>query len=204
MNSQRPPVIGLAGGIGSGKSTVAKLLGDLGCVVCDSDALARQALRDPQIKSTIVQWWGRKVLDGEGEIDRTAVAHIVFADPDQRKRLEQLTHPWIEARRKAMFDHAPPGTPVLVIDAPLLFEAGLDRLCDAIIFVDTPRNVRLDRVQATRGWDTSELAKRELSQLPLDGKQRRADHVVSNSGDLTNLAAEVGRAFRQIVGSGRG
>jgi dephospho-CoA kinase len=151
-----------------------------------------------------VLWWGPKVLDGEGEIDRAAVAHVVFADPEQRKRLEELTHPWIETKRKAMFEHAPLGTPALVIDAPLLFEAGLDSICDEVVFVDTPRDIRLARVQETRGWNASEMAKRELSQLPLDEKQRRADHVVSNSGDLTSLAAEVGRVFRQIVGSSRG
>jgi dephospho-CoA kinase len=203
MTNNRPPIIGLAGGIGSGKSTVAAILRDLGCVVCDSDALARQALRDPQVKQTIVDQWGQSILDGEGEISRAALAKIVFADPAQRRKLEELTHPWIESRRQRQFTNAPPGAPALVIDAPLLIEAGLDAQCDAVIFVEAPREVRLRRVMENRGWDTSELAKRELSQLPLDAKRQRADHVITNSGDMHELAAQVGRALRQITGSAR-
>jgi dephospho-CoA kinase len=199
MTINRPPIIGLTGGIGAGKSTVASILRELGCVVVDSDALARQALCDPHIKGTIIEWWGKGMLDAEGEINRKAVADIVFADAAQRRRLEQLTHPWIEARRKAIFDNAPPSTPALVIDAPLLVEAGLDAQCDAVVFVDAPPEVRQQRIEATRGWNAAELAKREDSQLPLDAKRRRADHVVTNQGDLTDLAAQVGRVLRQVT-----
>ena len=204
MSDPGPPIIGLAGGIGSGKSTVASILRDLGCIVCDSDALARQALLDSHIKSTIAQWWGPKVVDLAGQINRAAVAHIVFADAAQRQRLERLTHPWIEARRKEQFAAASPDVPALVIDAPLLFEAGLDRQCDAVIFVDAPPETRLQRVQASRGWNAAELAKRESSQLPLDAKRDRADHVLVNNGDLRALAAEVGRVLDQIIRARRG
>ena len=203
MTQAPPPIIGLAGGIGSGKSTVAGILRDLGCVVCDSDGLARQALRDPQIKTCIIGQWGEDLLDDDGEIGRAALARIVFADPAQRKTLERLTHPWIEERRRKQFANAPPGTPALVIDAPLLFEAGLDAQCDAVLFVEALPDVRLQRVVQNRGWDAGELAKRELSQLPLDVKRQRADHVITNDGDMQELAAQVGRVLRQIIGSAR-
>jgi dephospho-CoA kinase len=198
------PLIGLAGGIGSGKSTVALILRELGCLVCNSDELARQALADPVIKATIRRWWGDAVIGPDGEVDRAAVAKIVFASPDERRRLETLTHPWIESRRRAMFAAAPPppATTAFVIDAPLLFEAGLDRECDAVIFVDASRTTRLRRLAAARGWDAAELDRREQSQMPLDGKKRRADHVVQNEGDLAVLRSQVCRVLDEIVASG--
>ncbi|MHC5008288.1 MAG: dephospho-CoA kinase [Planctomycetota bacterium] len=193
------PVIGLAGGIGAGKSAVAAILAGLGCVVCNSDDLARQALGDPAIRAELVGWWGRDVLNPDGEIDRAAVAAIVFNRPDELRRLELLVHPWIETRRKALFAMAPADVCALVIDAPLLFEAGLDAECDAVIFVDADRGTRLARVAEGRGWDELELDKREDSQLPLDEKRARSDYVVSNNGDLRALSEQVHRTLNEIV-----
>ncbi len=96
------------------------------------------------------------------------MARILYARPGQRRRLESLVHPWIETRRRALFEEAPPATPALVIDAPLLFEAGLDRECTAVIFVETDRPRRLGRLVDSRGWDEAELTRREESQLSLD------------------------------------
>jgi dephospho-CoA kinase len=202
MANGSPPTIGLAGGIGSGKSAVARILARAGCVVCDADRLARQALLEPEIRDTIVGWWGRGVLDEAGEIDRRAVAAIVFGRPEQRKRLESLVHPWVQARRKMLFEHAPADARALVIDAPLLFEAGLDAECHAVIFVDADRAQRTARVAQRRGWDERELAKREDSQLPLDDKRARSDYVISNNGDLQALAEQVHRILNEIVRTG--
>lgn len=171
----------------------------MGCVVTESDVLARDALRQPRIRDELVTWWGPAVLNASGEIDRSAVAAIVFGDPAQRRRLEGLTHPWIEQRRREQFAAAPETTPAFVIDAPLLFEAGLDAECDAVIFVDADRSIRLARVAAARGWDEAELGKREQSQLPLDEKRRRADYVVHNNGDWSELQAQVRRILNHIV-----
>ena len=193
------PVIGLAGGIGSGKSAVAEILADLGCVVAHSDEMGRAALREEAIRDQLVAWWGEGILDEDGEIDRSAVARIVFADPEQRRRLEALTHPWIESRRAEQFAAAPPNTPALVIDAPLLFEAGLDERCDAVIFVDAERQVRLARLKAGRGWEEADLRRREDSQLPLDVKRSGADYVIQNDGNLSDLAAQVRLVLSQIV-----
>jgi dephospho-CoA kinase len=193
------PVIGLAGGVGAGKSAVAAILADLGCVVCNSDDMGREALHDPAIRAELVGWWGREVLNQDGEIDRAAVAAIVFNRPEELQRLELLVHPWIETRRKALFTMAPADACALVIDAPLLFEAGLDAECDAVIFVDADRGTRLARVAEGRGWDEQELGKREDSQLPLDEKRTRSDYVVSNNGDLRALSEQVHRTLNEIV-----
>jgi dephospho-CoA kinase len=201
MANGSPPIIGLAGGIGSGKSAVAGILSRLGCVVCDADGLARQALRDPEIRDTVVAWWGPGVLDAAGEIDRAAVAAIVFSRPEDRARLESIVHPWVQARRKALFEQAPADASALVIDAPLLFEAGLDAECDAVIFVDADRARRVARVSVRRGWNEQELDTREDSQLPLDEKRARSDYVISNNGDLQALAEQVHRILNEIVRS---
>ena len=203
MPSSSKPIIGITGGIGAGKSTVARILSELGCFVVDSDDLARQALLDPIVVETLVQWWGRKILDPQRQIDRRAVAKIVFARPNERKRLESLVHPWIEKRRLAMFAAAPDTAPALVIDAPLLVEAGIDEQCDAVVFVNSDRSTRLDRLAQNRGWSEQELNQREESQLPLDAKRTRADYVIDNDGDLTSLTEQIRRTLHEIVQSHR-
>ncbi len=197
------PIIGLAGGIGSGKTEVARILAELGCVVADSDALGREVLDEDEVREQLVGWWGGGILDDAGRIDRSAVARIAFGDPDERRRLERLTHPRIESGRKAIFDSAPADAPALVIDAPLLLEAGLETECDAVIFIDASRETRAGRVARTRGWDEGELRRREDSQLPLDVKRARADYVVENDGGLSGLTDRVRRVLRDIVESCR-
>ncbi|MBL8763039.1 MAG: dephospho-CoA kinase [Phycisphaerae bacterium] len=195
----RPLVIGLCGGIGSGKSEVAGVLRDLGCVVADSDAQAREALRVPRVREQLVAWWGSGVLDPRGEIDRSRVASIVFAAPAERARLESLLHPMVRAGRHALLERAGrDGAIALVIDAPLLHEAAVDRECDWIIFVDAPREVRLERVRRSRGWDEAELARREASQLTPDDKMRRSDFVVANVGDPADLRTRVEAVLAEI------
>lgn len=197
--TDRPPIIGLAGGIGAGKSAVAACLQALGCVVSDSDELAKAALRDHAVVEQLVARWGARVIGRDGLVNRSAVAAIVFEDERGRRWLESIVHPWIEARRRASFAAAPPGTPALVIDAPLLFEAGLDRDCDGILFVDAPRALRLERLRASRGWSASELDRREAAQLPLDLKRAKADIVIVNTGDRQRLHQDARAALDTLV-----
>ncbi len=161
--------------------------------------MARDALRDPAIREKIVSWWGPGVLDESGEIDRHVIAGIVFSSAPQRRRLESLVHPWIETRRRALFEQAPPDARALVIDAPLLFEAGLDEECDAVLFVDTDRDRRVARLTGSRGWNEAELTKREKSQLSLDDKRARADYFVINNGDLDELSEQVRRILNELT-----
>ena len=193
------PVIGLVGGIGSGKSLVASQLRQMGCLVCDSDAMARDILRDRAVRSRLVEWWGSGILDTDGEADRAKIAAIVFSRPEERARLEALIHPLVEQRREALFRNPPPGTRALVIDAPLLLEAGLGERCTAIFFVDAPRPLRLARVASTRGWSENEVDRREAAQWPLDRKRDSADSILRNDGDPASLRQEVGRALEQVL-----
>ncbi len=177
-------VIGLTGGIGAGKSAVARAFARAGAAVSDSDATARALLKTPGVRDKLKEWWGPGVLDAEGEVDRAFVAARVFADAAQRSRLEGLIHPLIHLERGEEMQRAiKAGARVFVIDAPLLLEAGLETECDAVVFVDTPREVRLARVKATRGWDEHELDRREAAQWSLERKRAAARFVVDNSAD---------------------
>lgn len=197
---ERAVVIGLAGGIGAGKSEVARMLERLGCIVSDSDAQAKAALERPDVKDRLVAWWGSDLLDAEGRVDRRKIASIIFSDPEARRRLEGLVHPLIRAQRVAELERAQTtGAPALVIDAPLLFEAGLDRECDAVIFVDTPRQERLARLAASRGWDETEVRRREAAQMPTEEKQRRAAYAVNNQGTRADVEKQVQSVLAQII-----
>lgn len=197
------PVLGIMGGIGSGKSEVARLLASLGCVVADSDAHAREILLRPQVRDQLAAWWGKGVLNAAGEIDRTAVGRIVFADAAQRTRLEALVHPLIHEVRERMFDAArAAGARALVIDAPLLMEVGLDKVCDALVFVDAPLDQRQARVAAARGWSAAELRRRESTQMPLERKRARSAIIIGNTGGPDELAASVRRVLDGVAPKG--
>lgn len=191
------PVIGIIGGIGSGKSFVADLFGELGCLVIKSDDQVRQAYREPQVKEAIRQWWGDAMLTPDGEVNRAAIAGKVFSNPAERQRLEQLLHPMVaEARDRLMAQAAKdPAVRAYVWDTPLLLEAGLKPCCDAVVFVEAPLEVRQERVKRTRGWEPAELIVREKSQLPLDKKQEMSDYMIRNTAE----AEEVHRQVREVL-----
>ncbi|MDG1360900.1 MAG: dephospho-CoA kinase [Phycisphaerales bacterium] len=200
--AHRVPVIGLAGGIGAGKSAVASVLASAGCVISDSDRDAAKVLADPAVVETLRSWWGDEVLAPGGVIDRSVIAARIFGDDDARRRLESLVHPAVHRLREARFAAAPADVTALVIDAPLLFEAGLAEACDAVFFVDAPWASRLARVTEHRGWDESELRRREAAQLPIEEKRRRATRVIDNDGDLAVLESAVVAALRSVTEGG--
>jgi dephospho-CoA kinase len=184
-------ILGLVGGIASGKSVVANILRDLGAVVLDADKAGHAVLREPEIINALKARWGDSILDSSGQISRRAVAKIVFGQGNEleRKFLEQLTHPRIEALLHEELNHirnSPNPPPVVVLDAALLFEAGWDKLCDKILFVDAPRDIRLERAVA-RGWSTQQFAVREAAQMPLVEKAVRSHIVIRNARTLENI-----------------
>lgn len=196
---QVTPVIGIVGGIGAGKSTIAQVFADQGCVVSDSDQSVRDIMRERPVISQLVEWWGDEILGSDGSIDRSKVAGIVFDQPIERRRLEGLIHPLVHENRRALIAQATAdGAMGVIIDAPLLFEAGVDSECDAIVFVDTPYEIRVARVLATRGWDGEELDKREKVQLGLEHKRKRSDYTVANIGLPDELNGRVARVLASI------
>jgi dephospho-CoA kinase len=196
------PVIGIVGGIGSGKSAVARAFAALGCEVCVSDDLARKVLGEPDVVARIAAAAGPGVVAADGAIDRAALARAIFASAEVRRAVEAAMHPRIEALRRAQFAAAPPSTVAFVIDAPLLLEVGLDRECDAVVFVDAPEALRRARVAESRGWTAGELSRREAAQLPLDEKRRRATDTVVNDGDPSQLDARIAVVLKAIRARG--
>lgn len=197
------PIIGLAGGIGSGKTSVARILESLGAAVVDSDRLSHEQLGDPEVIATLHKWWGESVRGPDGKVDREAVAAIVFGDPAALARLQNLLYPRIKKRREELMAAytADANVRAVVLDTPKLYEAGLDELCDAVIFVDVDDNVRAERLAESRGWSASELARREKLLNPLDRKRISADHIVKNNSDIDDLRSEVERVFSAISAS---
>ncbi len=190
---QSPLVVGLVGGIGSGKSEVAQLLTEHGGTIISGDALGHQALHVPEIRAAIVARWGTQLLDEQGAIVRSRLAQIVFRDPQERTALEGLVHPWIKSAIRHELENARqnPANRVIVLDAAVMLEAGWTDGCDYLVFVDTPRELRLQRIAVQRGWTAKEVENREQAQLPLAEKARRADVCIQNSGSREELRRQV-------------
>jgi dephospho-CoA kinase len=195
------PVIGIVGGIGSGKSFVARLFGEEGCQVISSDEQVTEVYRDPQVQHVLRGWWGDQVIHPDGSVNRRLIASKVFNEPAQRKRLEDLIHPRVHAAREQIMSAAAGdrNVPAFVWDTPLLLEVGLNRQCDAVVFVDAPLEVRQARVRQTRGWDPAELGRREFSQWPLDKKREISDYVISNTADAGFARGQVQDVISRIL-----
>ena len=195
------PIIGLAGGMGSGKSFVAKLFAEEGCLVISSDDIIRQAYKDELIKQTLRKWWGAMVFSPNGDVDRSAVARKIFTRAEDRRKLEQLLHPYANQVRERQMQAAAsdPQIKAFVWDTPLLMETGLNRLCDKVVFVDVPREIRLQRLKQSRGWGEADLNERENLQMPLDKKREISDHVISNTADADYARGQVRDTLTRIL-----
>lgn len=197
------PIIGLSGGIGSGKSAVAKAMESAGALVIDSDRHAQELLDDAQVCGQLAQWWGEGVLDPSGRIDRRRVAEIVFGRVSERERLEGLLHPLIARRREDMITRGLTDGCVraIILDSPLLFERNLDQLCDVTVFVESDEMHRRERVRLQRGWDADELKRREQTQWPPERKRGLADYVIHNDGSLHELRQRSAALFEEVLKS---
>lgn len=190
--------IGLTGGVGSGKSTVADLFARHGALVIDADAVAREVVEPgaPALDE-IVEAFGPTVLGDDGSLDRPALAAIVFSDPQARARLNAITHPRIGARTTELMAAAEPDQ-VIVHDVPLLVENGLAPAYDLVVVVEASENVRLARL-LRRGMSHNDARRRMAAQATDAERRDVADVVIANNGDLASLAAQVAAVWRQIT-----
>jgi dephospho-CoA kinase len=197
----RKPVIGIAGGIGSGKSFVASLFGELGCLVFHADDQVKASYADPNVLKTLAGWWGPAVFRPDGSVDKSAIAARVFSDPVERRRLESLLHPWVTRDRDRRMTEAVgnPAIAAFVWDTPLLFETNADRGCDAVVFVETPIEIRAARLRSSRGWADDELARRENLQIPLDKKRFMSEYLVVNTAEADFIRQQVRTILSRIL-----
>jgi len=197
-------IIGIVGGVASGKTLVARQFEKLGAGVLEADAAGYEVLRMPEVELALRQRWGAQVFGADGHVDRARVARIVFAPPPdgprERRYLEQLVHPRIgELLRAKAQTLAERGCPIAVLDAPLLLEAGWDELCDKVVFVDSPLELRQRRAEL-RGWSKEDFAAREGVQESLDHKRAHADVIIDNAGSPESTQAQVERYWHSLIG----
>lgn len=186
-------MFGLTGGIGAGKSTVGALLAQRGATVIDTDEIARAAVEpDGSAYAAVVERFGSSVLRPDGRIDRALLADTVFSDADARADLNAIVHPAVEAvvhDRLAAQEAA--GSAVVVLEVPLLFEAGWDRLVSTVVVVDCPDEIAVGRLTAARGMSADDARRRLAAQVVRAERVARADIVILNDGSRDDLSRQV-------------
>ncbi len=200
----KKPIIGILGGIGSGKSTVAAEFAKLGCKVIDADKIAHELLLyKTAVKQKVVVLFGRTILDPAGKIDREKLAEVVFADADKLSSLNEIIHPLVLQRARELIKQYDCQNQVkaIVLDMPLLVEVGWDKRCDKLIFVDCEQKLRLDRAKKL-GFDKNQVKIRENFQISLDNKANLADNTIENNSDFSVLAKQVVNIFSYIMYNG--
>jgi len=192
--------VGLTGGVASGKSTVSAILDELGAVVIDADVLAREVVaRGTDGLREVVAAFGPDVLTDDGELDRPAMGTIVFADPEKRRVLEAIIHPRVRARGAEIEATAGPDS-VVVHDIPLLAETGQAEAFDAVIVVDVPTDLQVERMVELRGMTREDAEARVAAQASREERLAIATHVIDNTGTLEDLRRRVTEVYRELRG----
>jgi len=192
-------LVGLTGGIGAGKSTVARLLGARGAAVIDADDLARRAVAPGTIGfERVVRSFGPEILSDDGDIDRRRLADIVFADDERRRELEAIVHPEVARLFAEAVEPRRDTTDVVVYAVPLLVEAGLAEAFDLVVAVVASADRRVARVSSERGMDEGEIRRRIATQASDEERARAADVLLDNDGDLDRLERQVDRLWRDL------
>jgi len=198
----KKPIVGILGGVGSGKSTVAAEFVKLGCKVVDADKIAHDLLEKKAVGEKTIDLFGEIVLDSTGKIDSKKLADIVFADADKLSSLNKIIHPLVLGRAEELIKQYNSQNEVkaIVLDMPLLVEVGWAKRCDKLIFVDCKRQLRVDRAKKMGVFDENQLKIRENFQISLDNKVAIADNTVDNNSDFSALARQVTDIFSYIMG----
>ncbi len=196
--TRRRHVIGITGNIATGKSTVLKMLRDLGAETIDADGLVHEMMGPNSVlASSLAGAFGDCVVRDDGSINRPELGRIVFSDPEKLAELERQIHPHVVRRMVGAIEE--PGPDVLVLDAIKLFEAGIADHCDVVWVVDADRETRIERVMQRNGVERSEAARRLDAQPPQEEKLARADLIIDNGGSLAATEAQVRAAWGALV-----
>jgi len=191
--------VGLTGGVASGKSTVAAMLEELGAVVIDADALAREVVaKGTPGLAAVVEEFGEELLGPDGELDRPAMGRLVFGDESARRRLEAIVHPLVFERIVELEEQAPADA-VVVHDIPLLAENGRAGDFDAVIVVDAPEELQLQRMTGDRGWTEEDARSRIRAQATREERRAIATHLIENTGTRKDLRGRVAEVFAEVV-----
>lgn len=200
-------MIGLVGGVGCGKSHLARLLREKHPLeIVEGDRAGHEVLMEPAVKQGLREAFGDTVFTASGEVNRRGVGRLVFGSQPQqlaaRKKLEQIVHPRIAEIlvRQVALAQSRPDVEAVILDAAILLEAGWRHICDAVVFIDTPLEKRVERVTNSRGWSRGDLRSREESQFPLERKRKEAEYVVDNSGDVQVALSQLEAVYSRIVG----
>lgn len=198
---KKKPIIGILGGIGAGKSTVASEFAKLGCALIDADKLAHEVLDEENISSQITEAFGAGIIGIAGHIDREKLAQRVFDSAEQVKKLNKIVHPRVLARCRELITayKSCKNVPAIVLDMPLLVEIGWEKKCDILVFVACNEENRLKRAGHMDGTKKNNLKKREKFQISLDKKAIIADHTVDNNSEESAIAEQIERIFSIII-----
>ncbi len=193
--------LGITGSIGSGKTTVSRCFESKGARLSISDDLAREILfSDPSTMDELIQYFGNKILDENGKLDRQNLADVAFTDPDNQSILNKILHPRVRVETRELMNTAEQeGVQLFVVDAPLIFEAGLDKELNAVLVVTASDDLRQQRVLDRSGISAADFARRDALQLSQDEKCKRADYIIENDSSLEALVAEVDRIQLEIL-----
>ena len=204
MNTPRTkPVIGILGGLCSGKTTVATEFAKLGCAIIDADKIAHELLEEPSIKNKVVDFFGERILDPQARVDRKKLGEVVFANGHKLAELNKLLHPGVLERVEQLIEqyNAENRVKAIVLDMPLLVEVGMEKRCNRLIFIDCEQKIRAERAKKL-GFGKNQIKIREKFQISLDNKASRADNTIENNSDFSALVRQVADIFSDIMNNG--
>ncbi len=201
MKKARKKIIGIVGGIGSGKSTVAAMFGKLGCAVIDADKIAHKVIEKNLIKKRLQKLFGNDIITRNGRIDRRKLAEVAFVSRQKAAQLNRIIHPPVLARIEQLINDyiKRPQVKAVVLDIPLLAEIGWTKRCDKVIFVSCSRKNRLFRGKNKDLFNEKKLKNFEKFQFSIYRKRKIADNTINNNGSITNLRKQVVAIFPEIL-----
>lgn len=200
-NSVKKPIIGILGGICSGKTTVAAEFGKLGCGVVDADKITHEILERDEVKKRIVSAFGEEILTPARNIDHKKLAEVVFSSGRKLSKLNSIVHPLVLSRAEELIEryNLEAKVKAIVLDIPLLVEVGWHKRCQKLIFVDCKRHLRVDRAKKTGGFDENQLKIRENFQFSIDKKAAIVDNTIDNNSGFSALAGQVAEIFSCMI-----